>query len=120
MRSNDGTRIPGWESGADKEGELTRSGVMGQPADRHVKIGAIIGMPKRPLRENLDDPGFQTEGYIFKHGTPYGETARFNVMPPGQDISNQPMLIVNQMPLKKVTAMSYPGDGAFEVRDLPE
>jgi len=39
--------------------------------------------------EALDRPGFQTGGYINKKGTAYGEAAKFNYLPPGQDIDNQ-------------------------------
>jgi len=39
--------------------------------------------------ETLDRPGFQTNGYITKKGTAYGEAAKFNYLPPGQDIDMQ-------------------------------
>ncbi len=55
--------------------------------------------------------GFETTGYIHKGDTPFGEDAKFNYLPPGMDIDNQKMLVVHNMPLRKVTAESYPGDG---------
>lgn len=55
--------------------------------------------------------GFQTSGYIDKKGTPSGEMAKFNVMPPGYDISNQPMADIRDMPMVKLVDTSYPGDG---------
>jgi hypothetical protein len=67
--------------------------------------------------------GFQadTAGYIVKKGTPYGEAAKFNMMPPGMDISNQEMCDIRNMPLKKIMDMSYPGDGWEPApRDIPE
>lgn len=54
--------------------------------------------------------GFQTSGYIVKKGAPSGD-AKFNVMPPGQDIGNQPNADIKDMPLKTLTPASYPGDG---------
>lgn len=65
--------------------------------------------------------GFQTTGYIDKQGTPYGEAAKFNFLPPGMDISNQENAEIHAMPLKKVTSESYPGDGWMPApRDIPE
>jgi hypothetical protein len=39
--------------------------------------------------EALDRPGFETNGYITKKGTAYGEAAKFNYLPPGMDIDCQ-------------------------------
>jgi hypothetical protein len=64
--------------------------------------------------------GFQTEGYIVKKGTPQGESAMFNKMPPGMDITNQDVTDQRSMPFRKLTELDYPGDGAFSHRDLPE
>lgn len=56
--------------------------------------------------------GFQTSGYIVKKkGTPEGENAKFNVMPPGQDIDDQPDADIREMPMKRLVSGSYPGDG---------
>jgi|SRR6267378_1401929 len=57
--------------------------------------------------------GFQadTSAYIVKKGTPYGEAAKFNFLPPGMDITNQENADFRNMELKKITDMSYPGDG---------
>lgn len=46
-------------------------------------------LPSSLQSEALDRPGFQVSGYITKKGTPSGEGAKFNFLPPGQDISNQ-------------------------------
>lgn len=81
--------------------------------------GSIKGM-RSAQSESLDRPGFQTDGYIDKKGTPSGEGATFNKMPPGMDITNQECAEFNSMPLKMVTDMGYPGDGAFAVKDVPE
>jgi hypothetical protein len=65
--------------------------------------------------------GFVTDGYIDKQGTPYGEAAKFNYMPPGMDISNQMNTEIHEMPLKKLVAESYPGDGWTPApRDITE
>jgi hypothetical protein len=65
--------------------------------------------------------GFITDGYIDKGGTPYGEAAKFNFLPPGMDISNQENAEIHDMPLRKITEESYPGDGwQPKPRDIPE
>lgn len=65
--------------------------------------------------------GFQTSGYIDKKGTPYGEAAKFNFMPPGMDISNQENSDQRAMPLRKIIAESFPGDGWMpSPRDVAE
>jgi len=55
--------------------------------------------------------GFITDGYLDKKGTPSGEGAKFNLMPPGQEIENQTIAEINAMPYRKVIEESYPGDG---------
>lgn len=62
---------------------------------------------------NSDPTGFVTSGYIVKKGTPQGDGATFNKMPPGMDIMNQDFSDIRDLPMKKVTDMDYPGDGAF-------
>ncbi len=52
--------------------------------------------------------GFQTAGYITKKGT---TTEKLNEMPPGYDIEDQINADIRAMPMKEVTAQSYPGDG---------
>lgn len=79
----------------------------------------------RGLEGTYDDigerSGFITDGYLDKGGTPYGEAAKFNFLPPGMDISNQMNAEINQMKLYKVTEESYPGDGWMpKPRDIPE
>jgi hypothetical protein len=65
--------------------------------------------------------GFVTDGYLDKQGTPYGEAAKFNYLPPGMDISNQMNAEIHEMPLKKLVAESYPGDGWMPApRDITE
>jgi hypothetical protein len=67
--------------------------------------------------------GFEanTDAYIVKKGTPYGEAAKLNIMPPGMDINDQPVRDIRDMQLKKVISESYPGDGWEPApRDLAE
>jgi hypothetical protein len=65
--------------------------------------------------------GFITDGYLDKNGTPYGEAAKFNFLPPGMEITNQEIAEFHDMPLRKLTAESYPGDGWMPApRDMPE
>lgn len=51
------------------------------------------------------------QGAIDKKGTPQGEAARFNKMPPGMDITNQEVADIRDMPMRKLTDLSYPTDG---------
>lgn len=55
--------------------------------------------------------GFVTDGYLMKGDTPQGEGAKFNVMPPGMEIDNQPTARIYPMSLIKLTEESYPNDG---------
>ena len=65
--------------------------------------------------------GFITDGYLDKQNTPFGEAAKFNYLPPGMEIDNQVNSEINDMPLYKLTAESYPGDGWMPApRDIPE
>jgi len=65
--------------------------------------------------------GFITDGYLDKGDTQYGEAAKFNFLPPGMDISNQQLTEINEMPLRKIVAESYPGDGWMPApSDIPE
>lgn len=64
--------------------------------------------------------GFETGGYIDKKGTPYGDGATFNFLPPGMDIADQVITDQRNMPMKRVTSESYPGDGWEGPRDIPE
>jgi hypothetical protein len=61
--------------------------------------------------QSLDEKaGFITDGYLYKGDTPQGD-AKFNVMPPGMEIDNQPTARIYPMSLVKLTEESYPGDG---------
>lgn len=61
--------------------------------------------------KSLDKSGVDNSSYIVKKGTPSGEGAKFNRLPPGQDITNQEVADIRDLPLKSVTASGYPGDG---------
>lgn len=68
-----------------------------------------------------ESSGFITDGYLDKQGTHFGEAAKFNFLPPGMDISNQLNTAINEMPLRKIVAESYPGDGWMPApNDIPE
>jgi hypothetical protein len=127
MKTNDGTNIPGKNFQRDPvdKGILNPDDALdnsnGLKPTRHGSRGRIDGMESWQQGTNLDDPGFDANGNCFyKFGTPYGEKAMFNALPPGPDISNQDVVLINEMPLKIVTGMTYPGDGAFPYRDVPE
>jgi hypothetical protein len=75
----------------------------------HNDIGEMSGFEGR------------TDAYIVKKGTPYGEAAKFNFLPPGMDISHQENKDIRDMPLKKITGMGYDGDGWEPMpRDIKE
>ena len=54
---------------------------------------------------------FIHSGFITKKGAPSGEGAKFNVMPPGDMIDNQPDADIRDLPMKQIVGLSYPGDG---------
>ncbi len=59
-----------------------------------------------------DKAGFSKGmSYINKKGTPEGDGASFNMMPPGMDIDDQKVADIRDLPLKEVVSTSYPGDG---------
>jgi len=57
--------------------------------------------------------GFQMSGYIDKQGTPSGESAKFNFLPPGQWIEDQENAAISELPMKKLLPLGY-GDGFKE------
>lgn len=84
-------------------------------------VSAEIGHIAKTYDDIGEKSGFITDGYLDKGGTPYGEAAKFNFLPPGMDISNQENAEINMMPLRKITAESYPGDGWMPApRDITE
>ena len=75
-------------------------------------VTAKIGGGLEHLHNDIGEmSGFITDGYLDKGGTPYGEAAKFNFLPPGMDISNQENAEIHEMKLYKITAESYPNDG---------
>ena len=85
------------------------------PGDKYAQPMEEYPSPIGGLGGTYDDigekSGFQTDGYIVKKGTPYGEAAKFNYLPPGMDIDNQENKDIRSMPYVEVTEQSYPGDG---------
>ena len=81
--------------------------------------------PIKGLSGTYDDigekSGFVVDGYLDKGGTPYGESAKFNYLPPGMEIDNQMNAEIHSMELKTVTDISFPGDGWMPTpRDVEE
>lgn len=83
--------------------------------------GPIRGM-NRPDGEMLDKAGMDSDGnWLYKKGTPYGEAAYFNQLPPGMDINNQKFSDIRPMTLKFCdNGYGYPGDSPWPVRDVQE
>ena len=108
----------------DYTGEIKGSRGAGSPFsqplnDTGVSAG-IAGLTG--LHDDIGErSGFIVDGYLDKQGTTYGESAKFNFLPPGMDISNQENVEINHMPLRKIIAESYPGDGWMPApQDIPE
>jgi hypothetical protein len=59
----------------------------------------------------LEKTGIKDNGYLTKKGTPSGESAKFNKLPPGMDIEDQSVCDIRAMPMKTVVNLGYPGDG---------
>ena len=62
----------------------------------------------------VEKDGINDTGYIDKKGTPSGESAKFNCLPPGMNIDDQECADIKPMEMKTFKGgMSYPGDGGF-------
>jgi hypothetical protein len=128
-RTNDGTSIPLGKQTSMDAGTLNRDtkysnseaferyGHQGAP-----QSGAIEGMHSWMPNENLDDPGLDANGGCFyKFGTPYGEAAMFNQLPPGPDINDQAYALINNMELVTYEGgVTYRTDTPWAVKDIPE
>lgn len=56
--------------------------------------------------------GVKNSGYLDKKGTASGENAKFNNIPEGQNIEDQPTADIREMPMRNYAGgLSYPGDG---------
>jgi hypothetical protein len=64
--------------------------------------------------KTLDKDGVEDTGYLTKKGTPSGDGAKFNYLPPGMNIDDQENAEINsQEMLTYKGGTSYPGDGGF-------
>ena len=129
QKSNDGQNIPTGMHAPKDAGFLNRDtvysntkvferyGQAGQP-----QSGAIEGMHSWQPGVNLDDPGLDASGGCFhKWGTPFGEAAYFNQLPPGPDINDQAYVLIHDMPLEVYHGgVTYLSDTPWPVRDVPE
>ena len=60
----------------------------------------------------VEKTGVKDSGYLTKKGTPSGEGAKFNMLPPGMNIEDQEVAdIRGQKMLTYSGGISYPGDG---------
>lgn len=106
--------------GGKYKGQIDGQETFGQPLNANgivAKIGGLGG-----THNDIGElSGFITDGYLDKNGTPYGEGAKFNFLPPGMDISNQQNAEIHEMPMQLLTQLSYPGDGWMpKPRDIEE
>ena len=127
--TNDGQMIPLGKQQPKNAGYLDRNtkysnteaferyGHAGTP-----QSGMIEGMHSWQPNVNLDDPGLDASGGCFyKFGTPYGEAAMFNQLPPGPDINDQAYALINEMELVTYEGgVTYKSDTPWPVRDIKE
>lgn len=105
-------KLPGKSMGKN-EGQLkgnAQPDKFADPYETPEDYGRIPGMDGT-YNDIGEKSGFETTGYITKKGTPFGENAKFNFLPPGMDISNQENKDIREMPFKELLDQSYPGDG---------
>ena len=111
-------------SGPEYSGEMKDTRGMGSDFTKPLNNGGVNAEIRgfgRTYNDIGEVSGFITDGYLDKNGTQYGEAAKFNFLPPGMDISNQELCEINEMPLRKIIAESYPGDGWMPApMDIPE
>jgi len=62
----------------------------------------------------VEKDGINDSGYLTKKGTPSGEGAMFNYLPPGMNIEDQECADINAQPLREWKGgLSYESDGGF-------
>jgi len=62
--------------------------------------------------KSLDHAGIKDTGYLDKKGTPSGNKAMFNYLPPGMVIENQANADIRSQKMKNYSGgISYPDDG---------
>jgi hypothetical protein len=73
-----------------------------------------VGTLPRSGGQMVEKDGINDTGYLTKKGTPSGERAMFNKLPPGTNIEDQAVADIREEPLKLYShGLSYPGDGGF-------
>lgn len=108
-------------TGPTYAGQLRGEGGMEKYAEPMQAVSANIRGLGGTYNDIGEVSGFIVDGYLDKQGIPYGEAAKFNYLPPGMDISNQANAEIHDMPMRKLVAESYPGDGWMPTpRDVME
>lgn len=74
------------------------------------KLPDVGNLPNSKHMAGGEEVGIQASGYLDKKGTTGAETVMLS-MPPGMNIGNQKLSDQNEMPMKTVTSLGYPGDG---------
>jgi hypothetical protein len=73
-----------------------------------------VGTLPRSGGQMVEKDGINDTGYLTKKGTPSGERAMFNKLPPGTNIEDQAVADIREEPIKMWSGgLSYPGDGGF-------
>lgn len=102
-------KLPAMKGGSS-EGQL-KTAAKEKFAEPSTDFSDHIGEFSGQKNDIGEKSGFQTTGYLTKKGTPYGEAAKLNKMPPGMDISDQEVADIRTLPMKEIVDTSYPGDG---------
>lgn len=73
-----------------------------------------VGVLPKSGGSSLDKDGINDMGYLDKKGTPSGNGAMFNALPPGTNIEDQAVCDIRSEELKIYSGgLSFPGDGGF-------
>ena len=75
-----------------------------------TKLPDVGVLPDSSKMAGGERVGIKDSGYLNKKGTT-GEQTLMLSMPPGTNIENQKLSDQNEMPMKTVTSLGYPGDG---------
>lgn len=76
---------------------------------KYADVGVL---PDSDEMVNNELVGVKDHGYLVKKNTPWGVTAFFNTLPPGEDIEDQEMCDIREMEMRVYErGLGYPGDG---------
>jgi len=69
-------------------------------------------LPTSSKMAGSEKVGVKNSGYLDKKGTPSGEGAKFNFLPPGMKIEDQSVADIRSLSMSNYSGgLGYPGDG---------